>query len=124
MVPTNELEPPPPPRRRRTLIAGIAIVVVGGLLIVGLQRAPPQGVAPPFTLPRLDGAGSISSAHLKGTPLVVNFFASWCVPCREEAPLLERAWLRFKGQGVQFIGVNVTDTKSSARDFVRKFSIT
>jgi cytochrome c biogenesis protein CcmG/thiol:disulfide interchange protein DsbE len=124
MVPTNELEPAPPPRRRRTLIAGIAIVVVGGLLIVGLQRAPPQRVAPAFTLPRLEGAGAISSAHLKGTPVVVNFFASWCVPCREEAPLLEKAWLRFKGQGVQFVGVNVTDTKSAARDFVRKFGIT
>jgi cytochrome c biogenesis protein CcmG/thiol:disulfide interchange protein DsbE len=75
-------------------------------------------------LPRLDGSGSISSTHLKGVPLVVNFFASWCVPCREEAPLLERAWLRYKAQGVHFIGVDVTDTKSNASDFVRKFGIT
>ncbi|HEX3327587.1 MAG TPA: TlpA disulfide reductase family protein [Actinomycetota bacterium] len=124
MVPMDELERATPSRRRRTLIAGIAIVVVGGLLIVGLQRAPAPRVAPTFTLPRLDGSGSISSTHLKGVPLVVNFFASWCVPCREEAPLLERAWLRYKAQGVHFIGVDVTDTKSNASDFVRKFGIT
>jgi cytochrome c biogenesis protein CcmG, thiol:disulfide interchange protein DsbE len=102
----------------------IALAVVVGLLAVGLQRAPAQRVAPTFTLPRLDGRGSISSSQFHGTPLVVNFFASWCTPCREEAPLLERTWQRYKGRGIHFLGVDVTDTQTSARDFLRKYGIT
>jgi cytochrome c biogenesis protein CcmG/thiol:disulfide interchange protein DsbE len=121
----DELEPAASSRtRRRILMGAVAIAVVAGLLAVGLQRAPTQRVAPSFNLPRLDGGGSISSSQFQGTPLVVNFFASWCVPCREEAPLLERTWQRYKDRGVQFIGVNVTDTRSSARDFLHKYGIT
>ena len=100
------------------------MLIVAALLAVGLQRAPAPDVAPSFNLTRLNGTGRISSSQLEGRPLVVNFFASWCVPCREEAPLLERTWRRYKGRGVQFIGVNVTDTRSSARDFVHKYGIT
>jgi cytochrome c biogenesis protein CcmG/thiol:disulfide interchange protein DsbE len=125
MVPMDELEPAAPSRtRRRIVIAGIALVVVAGLLALGLQRAPAQRVAPSFALPRLDGRGSISSSQFQGKPLVVNFFASWCTPCREEAPLLERTWQRYKGRGIHFLGVDVTDTQSSARDFLRKYGIT
>jgi cytochrome c biogenesis protein CcmG, thiol:disulfide interchange protein DsbE len=125
MVPMDELEPAASSRpRRRILIGAVAIAVVAGLLAVGLQRAPTQRIAPDFSLPRLDGPGSISSSQFQGTPLVVNFFASWCVPCREEAPLLEKTWQRYKDRGIQFIGVNVTDTRSSARDFLHKYGIT
>ncbi|MEA2509811.1 MAG: cytochrome c biosis protein CcmG, thiol:disulfide interchange protein DsbE [Actinomycetota bacterium] len=121
----NELEPAGHSRtRRRIVIAGIALVVVAGLLALGLQRAPVRRVAPSFSLPRLDGRGSISSSQLQGTPLVVNFFASWCTPCREEARLLERTWQRYKGRGIHFLGVDVTDTQSSAKDFLRKYGIT
>ena len=125
MVPMDELQDAPESRRRRRiLIASIAVVVVGALLVYGLRPARTARVAPSFTLPRLDGNGSISSARLKGSPLVVNFFASWCVPCREEAPLLEQTWRRYKDRGIRFLGVNVTDTRSAARDFLRKYGIT
>jgi cytochrome c biogenesis protein CcmG/thiol:disulfide interchange protein DsbE len=125
MVPSDELQPSARWSRGRKLVVGIlAVLVVGALLIVGLQRAPAPNVAPGFDLTRLDGPGSLSSAELRGTPLVVNFFASWCVPCREEAPLLEKTWQQYKNRGVRFIGVNVTDTRSSARDFVHKYGIT
>jgi cytochrome c biogenesis protein CcmG, thiol:disulfide interchange protein DsbE len=125
MVPRGELEfATSAHKRRRMVIAGIA-VVVAGLLVVGLQRSPTRrGWAPAFTLERLDGAGAISSSQLQGAPLVVNFFASSCAPCREEAHLLERAWERYRPQGVQFLGVNVTDRRSYARDFLRRYGIT
>ncbi|MEA2506144.1 MAG: cytochrome c biosis protein CcmG, thiol:disulfide interchange protein DsbE [Actinomycetota bacterium] len=125
MVPSDELERPHKASiARRLLLGSLVVIVVGALLAFGLRRAPVQKLAPAFTLRRLDGQGTISSASLKGTPLVVNFFASWCVPCREEAPLLERAWQKYKSRGIHFIGVNVTDTTSSAREFVRKYGIT
>jgi cytochrome c biogenesis protein CcmG/thiol:disulfide interchange protein DsbE len=125
MVPRDELEPSHAVHtRKRILIASVVLVAVGAVLAFGLQRAPTARLAPDFSLPRLDGTGSISSRELEGKPLVVNFFASWCVPCREEAPLLERAWQRYKDRGVHFIGVDVTDTPSSARDFLRRYGIT
>jgi cytochrome c biogenesis protein CcmG/thiol:disulfide interchange protein DsbE len=125
MVPIDELERPRNQQRRRRLVfAAVLVMIVGALLFFGLRPAPAERIAPDFTLPRLDGHGSISSAALRGSPVVVNFFASWCVPCREEAPLLEKTWQKYKGRGIHFIGVNVTDTASSARDFVRKYGIT
>ncbi|MDP9226287.1 MAG: TlpA family protein disulfide reductase [Actinomycetota bacterium] len=106
------------------LSLGVIVAIGGGLLVWGLQRAPTQKVAPSFVLSRLDGRGTISSSSLRGHPLVVNFFASWCAPCRKEAPLLERAWLRYRRRGIRFIGVNVKDTRPAARDFVHRYGIT
>jgi cytochrome c biogenesis protein CcmG, thiol:disulfide interchange protein DsbE len=105
-------------------IAGIAILMVAGLLVVGLQRSPTQRIAPAFNLQRLDGSGSISSSQLAGAPLVVNFFASSCEPCREEAPVLEQAWRRYRARGIHFLGVNITDRHISARDFLHEYGIT
>ena len=53
-------------------------------------------------------------------PLVINFWASWCVPCREEAPLLEAAWQK-RGERVQFIGINYRDQEEDALDFIAEF---
>nr|MBA3430286.1 TlpA family protein disulfide reductase [Actinomycetota bacterium] len=79
--------------------------------------------APEFELPKLDG-GSLSSRELKGHPVVLNFWASWCIPCREEAPVLERTWRAYRDQGVIFVGVNIRDAESSAKEFVDEFNIT
>ncbi len=61
--------------------------------------------------------------EVRGRPVVVNFWASWCVPCREEAPLLERAWLEHRGRGVVFVGLNQQDIAGDARRFLREFGI-
>jgi cytochrome c biogenesis protein CcmG/thiol:disulfide interchange protein DsbE len=55
---------------------------------------------------------------------LLNFFASWCAPCREEAPLLQAAWREHRDDGVQIVGVDVNDTEDGARRFVREFGIT
>jgi thiol-disulfide isomerase/thioredoxin len=79
--------------------------------------------APEFELRTLDG-DTLSSSDLKGHPVVVNFWASWCVPCREEAPLLGRTWRKYKDDGVIFLGVNIKDAESDAKRFIADFGIT
>jgi cytochrome c biogenesis protein CcmG/thiol:disulfide interchange protein DsbE len=117
-----------PRRWWRIAIALLPAVAFMALLSLGLSRTGSEAVsgqrAPEFDLPLLDGSGSLSSQELRGSPVVVNFWASWCIPCREEAPLLERAWGQYRDDGVVFLGVNVNDAKSDARRFVEKFGIT
>jgi cytochrome c biogenesis protein CcmG/thiol:disulfide interchange protein DsbE len=80
--------------------------------------------APAFSLPRLDGDGEISLASLRGKPVVINFWASWCVPCREEAPLFEQAWQDHRASGLVVLGIDSEDFRGDARRFVRKYGLT
>jgi len=123
MVPSDELEDlRARPRHGRVItyvVVGAAVVVLALLLRPAGERA-----APSFELPRLDGSGSLTDEDFRGAPVVINFWASWCIPCREEARTLQRAWEEFEGRGVRFLGVNVQDTSDSARRFVEDFGIT
>lgn len=67
---------------------------------------------------------TIDLRELRGTPVVLNVWASWCVPCREEAPVLERGWQRAREQGVLFVGLNQQDVSDDARDFIAEFGLT
>jgi cytochrome c biogenesis protein CcmG, thiol:disulfide interchange protein DsbE len=117
MVPRDELEGYK--RSRLTLVlAALAAIVVVALV---LAPAGDQEV-PEFELPLLSG-GTLSSDELKGSPVVLNFWASWCEPCREEAPLLERMHRRYEDEGVRIIGVNIRDSTANARRFVREFDL-
>jgi cytochrome c biogenesis protein CcmG, thiol:disulfide interchange protein DsbE len=60
---------------------------------------------------------------LRGIPVVLNFWASWCPPCRSEAPLLERTWRSLRAQGVVLLGLNMQDLTGDARDFMREFGV-
>lgn len=68
--------------------------------------------------------GRIDLTELRGTPVVLNFWASWCIPCREEAPILEREWRRARDGGVLFVGLDMQDVTEDARDFIAEFDIT
>jgi len=83
---------------------------------------PEDRPAPTFDLPSLTGPGSISLRS--GSIVVVNIWASWCPPCRQEAPQLEQTWMRYRSRGVRFIGVDHQDTRAGGLSFVREFGIT
>lgn len=78
---------------------------------------------PTFTFPALRG-DEISSELLDGKVAVVNFWASWCGPCRVEAPGLQRLWEEYRADGVLFLGVNFKDDRYSARAFEDEFGLT
>ncbi len=79
--------------------------------------------APPMHGTTLDGK-PFTLASLHGKVAVVNFWASWCAPCRAEAPSMEKIYESSKASGVQFVGVDVKDGKENARAFIRSFKIT
>jgi cytochrome c biogenesis protein CcmG/thiol:disulfide interchange protein DsbE len=112
---------------RGSIILLICIVLIA--VLVGIQLArqgqtqPTSGPAPDFTLTTLDG-GQIRLADLKGSVVVVNFWASWCVPCRDEAPALQAIWERYRDQGVILLGVAYTDTERGARAFMAEYGMT
>ena len=111
--------------RQRWYMGLIPALVLGGLVAWGFLAPgePKQREAPEFELESLDG-GTISSADLKGRPIVLNFWASWCIPCREEMPAFERMWARYEDEGVQIIGVNIQDSEEGAREFVEEIGVT
>lgn len=68
--------------------------------------------------------GRVTLDELRGTPVVLNFWASWCLPCRDEAPVLERAWREdARTAGVLFLGLNMQDVRDDARAFLAEFRI-
>ena len=115
-------------RRRLRVLAFIVIpALFMGVLAVGLIRtqAPKvrEGeVAPDFSLSTV-GGGTLSSSELRGTPVVINFWASWCDPCNQEAPDLEATWKQYRAKGVRVVGVDYEDQPADAQAFVSKYGI-
>jgi cytochrome c biogenesis protein CcmG/thiol:disulfide interchange protein DsbE len=92
----------------------------------GPLAAGPVGageMAPPFEITTFDGQ-TLKLADLRGQVVVVNFWASWCIPCEQEAAELENTWRRYKDKGVVFIGVDYVDTETAAKAFMQRFDIT
>jgi cytochrome c biogenesis protein CcmG, thiol:disulfide interchange protein DsbE len=110
------------------VVALAAVVGLLGLLVwrVTHRTAPPKigGPAPVFTLRRVDATGKLDLASLRGKPVVLNFWASWCVPCKGEATMLEQAWQQYRKRGVVFVGVDYHDVTSDARSFLSHHDVT
>ena len=117
------------------LAAIAATVALVALLAYGVAQNEPnrsidQAVAngerpraPALELPRLNGPGRLSLAALRGKVVVLNFWASWCVPCRQESPLLERWQHRIAPSDATIIGVDVLDLAPDARAFARRYKL-
>lgn len=87
--------------------------------------SPRQGFsAPDFTMEAL-GGGQVSLSELRGKVVMINLWASWCPPCREEMPAIERVYQKYKDQGFVVLGVNTTsqDQEAGAARFVQEFSL-
>ena len=126
--------------RRALSPVPIAIVCVllalMALLAYGLaQNEPDRGVdealargerspAAALDLPKLGGGGNVALADYRGQVVVLNFWASWCKPCKDESPLLERWHRRMKGRGGMVLGVAMYDVTGRAQDFIDEYGLT
>jgi cytochrome c biogenesis protein CcmG/thiol:disulfide interchange protein DsbE len=110
------------------LVAGLLALLVWKLMhqdknVAAAMSSGKHPAAPNFVLRRLDGHGKLKLSSLRGKAVVINFWASWCDPCKRETPRLERSWRRWQKRGVVFVGVDVLDFSGDARSFLRHYKV-
>ncbi len=99
----------------RIFIASLAALIVAVPTLAGI----PQGPAPAFSLPARNG-GVVSLSQFKGQVVMINFWASWCGPCRQEMPLLDNIYKHYSKLGFSLIGVNVEPDRKSAEEWLKQ----
>lgn len=126
-VVTSEMKPRPRLASLGRFLTYAGVLGLLSLLAWGLVKAQSgpldSGLAPDFTLTGFDGR-TVTLSDLRGQVVVINFWASWCPPCREEAAYLEQTWRKYKDKGVVFIGVDYVDTEKEALAYIDEFDIT
>lgn len=106
------------------LLGIVAIAVVFGLqLIRQNQTQPTGGPAPDFTITTFEG-DTLKLSDLRGRIVVLNFWASWCAPCRAEAPALQSVWEQYQDDGVVLLGVAYADNGPKSLEYIAEFDIT
>lgn len=124
----NTLPGSPSKRPRWLTLALILLPAVAFLTLMAvavIKNSPPPEVgdqAPSFEAELLSGEGQMSSDELRGKPVVINFWASWCVPCRDEVPMLSEAEERY-GDQVTFVGIDIRDARSEAIEFAERYEM-
>jgi cytochrome c biogenesis protein CcmG/thiol:disulfide interchange protein DsbE len=113
----------------RSFLAFFAVCAVIGLLGFGLLSKGSAKIevgdrVPDRALPVLGGSGEGEIADYRGEWVLVNLWASWCLPCRDEAPALERWWRAHRDEGVTVLGINVQDNSKDALAFLDEFRTT
>jgi cytochrome c biogenesis protein CcmG/thiol:disulfide interchange protein DsbE len=112
--------------RSAATVGLLALVVIVSLDVwsqAGAPKAASGVAAPDFRLRNLDGSGSLTLSELRGRVVVLNFFASWCNPCRDEAPVLRSLSERYRNSGIVVLGVATNDDLGDARSFARKYGL-
>lgn len=119
----------------RIVVAVAGAAAVGLIVVLGVAMARDIGddnigrastelvSAAEFDLPQFDGSRFVLTEYAAG-PVFVYFWASWCPPCEEEAPLIQALWPEYQARGYTFVGVNIWDSEDSAREFVARHEIT
>lgn len=105
------------------VLVGFIALLAARLVQTNQSEHRASGQAPLFTFTTFEGE-TISLEALRGKGVVLNFWASWCAPCRDEAPLLEATWRREKENGIVFIGLDYLDQEPAARAYLAEFDIT
>ncbi|HET9462218.1 MAG TPA: TlpA disulfide reductase family protein [Gaiellaceae bacterium] len=125
-------------RRAKLVAQGVAVGLVALLFILlawallteeggDLAKKAARGErpqAPDFALERLDEKGELTLSSLRGKAVVLNVWASWCLPCKEEAPFLEQVWRQNEKRGVVVVGLDAKDFRADARRFMKRFGLT
>jgi cytochrome c biogenesis protein CcmG/thiol:disulfide interchange protein DsbE len=116
---------------RRTLVGAAGLVLVAGIAILavamqrgvggtGSGRSDEGGQAmPAFTLRQFDGRTFTTTDHAAG-PMFVYFWASWCIPCQQEAPVIQKVWPEYRERGYTFVGIDMWDAESDAKRFIER----
>jgi len=104
------------------IVVGLILIFLALGLMKAFESQPTDGRAPDFTLETYDGQ-SITLSEQLGKVVVINFWASWCVPCAQEAPALEQAWQTYRDQDVLFLGVGYVDSEEKALAFIQKYGV-
>lgn len=131
--PGAEATPPTGANNRRAVRAwqGVFVLILVGfvgllatrLIQTNQSEHRASGIAPPFTFTTFEGE-TLTSADLLGKGVVLNFWASWCDPCRDEAALLEATWRREQGNDIVFLGLDYLDQEPAALAYLAEFNIT
>jgi cytochrome c biogenesis protein CcmG/thiol:disulfide interchange protein DsbE len=121
-------------KRSRWAVIAVAVVAIVflGILAFGMKSAAvdrPDEEAPDFDLQFFNGyewedLATASLSDFEGRPVILNFWASWCVECRVEADLLERSWQAYRDDGVVFLGVAYIDVEPKSLEYLEEFNIT
>ncbi|HUO95658.1 MAG TPA: TlpA disulfide reductase family protein [Steroidobacteraceae bacterium] len=110
--------------RIKTLLPALALAAAASVSSTATAADPIGQPAPAFSLPLRGGSAPLGLEKLRGQVVMVNFWASWCEPCRKEFPLLDQIYKKYKGAGFTLVGVNVEPEAKDAEGFIAKTPVT
>ena len=107
---------------KKVALMAVVCASVLALYSVAAMAIPSKGKAPDFTLKSRKG-GNVKLSEYRGKVIMINFWASWCGPCRKEMPLLEELYQRYKDGGFTLLGVNVEEDSAAAKDLLKEVRV-